>query len=174
METTEKKITEPKGKTVEPPKFIPTNELTEEHFANLKKVSATFLKQVSKKGFASYYFKAKIHPLLVISIQLKEDRFNQLRLRTNRQIFDHNGREIFEHNFFAPYRFVKGTTKDGREYLSVQFILGHQLTETHFFNDYAQKDVLEMLQKNNSLQIQWEVSPEAIDSAENLNFGSQE
>mgnify|MGYP000869355702 CR=1 FL=1 len=160
--------------------FIPTADLTENDFNLLPKVKVTLEKRINEKsGFTSYSLTVHLHTLMNPKIQLKEDRFNLIRLRTNRVVIDKLGNEILKHTFQAPYRFVTGKIKGtDREYKSVQIILGYQLTESHFFNDFNQAAALADLEKNVGvpgkenvcLKIDWQYAPEPIDSADNLVF----
>jgi hypothetical protein len=163
--------------------FIPTSELTEQDFNHLPKVKVTLEKKINlTSNFTTFSLTVHLHTMLNPKIQLKEDRFNLIRLRTDRVILDKLGNEVLKHTFWAPHRFVTGKIKNtDREYKSIQIILGYQLTESHFFNDFNQAACLADLEKNvgvpgkeaTSLKIDWQYAPDPIDSAENLVFKNE-
>jgi len=149
--------------------FVRVSELTEEMFKDLPRTRCTLKKSISKKGFTRCSLEIEIHKtFMVVSIQLSEIRFNFLRLKLGLDIFDRNGREIYEYSFMVPYRFVKGLNSNG-EYKSIEIILGQNLSEIYFFNNRNETGTLDILEGKNDLKIKWFERPDKIDVSETLN-----
>lgn len=157
-------------KTANDPKvFVKASELTEEQFRSLPKIKAILRKTKSKKGFTRCSLVIEIDKIhLVCSIQLSEARYNFLRLKLGREIFDKNNYEVYEFPFLVPYRFIKGTNSNG-EYKSIELIMGQHLYETYFFNDFNELGILEILEEQKILNIDWYTRPDKVDVTETLN-----
>lgn len=149
--------------------FIKVNELTEEMFKGLPRIKCTLKKTISKKGFTRCSLEIEVNKNFIKpSIQLSDVRFNYLRLELGLETFDRNGREVFEHSFLSPYRFVKGTNSNG-EYKSIEIIMGQHLSETYFFNNKNETGILDILESKQLLKINWLTRPDKIDVVETLN-----
>jgi hypothetical protein len=108
METTKNKTVESKKpnlpKKEQQKNFVKVRDLSEDQFKNLDRIKCTLKKTVSKKGFTRCSLDIVIDKTLFItSIQLPDVRFNYLRLKLNFDVFDRNGREIYDYTFMAPY-----------------------------------------------------------------------
>lgn len=150
-------------------KFVRASEFTEKMFKDLPRIKCTLKKVVSKKGFTRCSLEIVVHKTYIVpSIQLSEIRFNYLRLKLGLDTYDHNGREIYEYTFMAPYRFIKGNNTNG-VYKSIEIILGKELSEMYFFNDKNEIGTLDILEENDELKINWLHRPDKIDVAETIN-----
>ncbi|XFA98150.1 hypothetical protein ACAG96_04525 [Candidatus Izemoplasma sp. B36] len=166
MEQEKKTVT----KTANDPQlFVKASEMTEKQFKALPRLRATLQKTKSKKGFTRCVLIVEIERThLVISIQLSEARYNYLRLKLGREIFDKNNREIYDYPFLVPYRFIKGMNSNG-EYKSIELIMGRLMYETYFFNDFNELGILEILEENENLKIDWYVRPDKVDVTQTVN-----
>ncbi|MDC7244113.1 MAG: hypothetical protein PQJ44_09510 [Sphaerochaetaceae bacterium] len=149
--------------------FVKASDFTEKMFKDLPRIKCTLKKTVSKKGYTRCSLDIVIHKTYIVpSIQLSEIRFNYLRLKLGLDTYDHNGREIFDYTFMAPYRFVQGNNTNG-VYKSIEIILGKELSEMYFFNNRNEVGTLDILEENGELKINWLHRPDKIDVAETIN-----
>jgi len=178
LEKTPKSVSVPKNQNVslvnEKP-FVKLSDLTKEDFMTLPKRRIKLKKTVSKNGYTKCFLETIVDPILMtVSIEISEDRFNFLRLELGKEITDRMGREVLEYDFKAPFRFVKGKTTDGNEYMQLEIILGQYLYHNYFFADKDKRNVLDILESKRGLKIDWFDRPEAVDITETVNWQSAE
>jgi hypothetical protein len=149
--------------------FVKAADFTEKMFKDLPRIKCVLKKTISKKGFTRCSLEIVINKTYIVpSIQLSDIRYNFLRLKLGLDTFDHNGREIYEYVFMAPYRFVEGNNTNGT-YKSIELILGKELSEMYFFNNKNETGTIEMLEDRGLLDINWLKRPDKVDIAETIN-----
>ena len=154
---------------IAPNVFVKASDMSQNQFKNLSRVKALLKKTISKKGYKQCSLEIEIDKtFLSISVQISDARYNFLRLKLERDIFDSNKREIFEYPFLVPYRFIKGMNSNG-EYKSIELILGQFMSETYFFNDFNELGTLEILEEKKILDIDWVVRPDKVDVTATVN-----
>lgn len=149
--------------------FTDLKDLTADDVKNFQKIQATFKIALSKKGEERVSIQVKLHDEYLKQINiapgndyLSRDRFDFIRLSINLPQIDPYGKPLKEWHRMVPVRFVKGKSKEGNEYKFMQLVFKQYVYDTHFFNS-NQIRIMEMLESQGKLKIEWEESPELIE-----------
>lgn len=148
--------------------FIKLQDLTQEMFNELKVINVKLSHTTTRSGYPRDTIYFEIHEMLPISIQIKPTRFNVLRLRLGLPLKDKLGKPRNEYNLQARVRFVKGEN-EFREYRSVEIIFAQYVYEIYFINNFDELQILEMLEKNGEIKIDWLNRPDKISERETIN-----
>lgn len=163
-ETTKKDELIPEVKT-----FIDLRDLKAEDVKKFVKIPVAFKIAVNKKGEERVSIQIKLHDEYLKQINLapgddylSRERFDLIRLAIQLPEQDPYGKPLKEWHRLVPVRFVKGKSKEGNEYKFMQLVFKQYVYDNHFFNS-NQKRIIETLEAQGKLKIDWEETPELIE-----------
>lgn len=163
-ETTKKEELIPVVKT-----FIDLRDLKAEDVQKFVRIPVSFKIAVTKKGEERVSIQVKLHDEYLKQINvapgneyLSRERFDFIRLAINLPEQDPYKKPLKEWHRMVPVRFVKGKSKEGNEYKFMQLVFKQYVYDTHFFNS-NQIRIMEMLEAQGKLKIDWEETPEEIE-----------
>ena len=149
--------------------FIDLRDLKAEDVKKFPKVPVTFKIAISKKGEERVSIQVKLHDEYLKQINLapgneylSRERFDFIRLAIALPEMDPYGKPLKEWHRLVPVRFVKGKSKEGNEYKFMQLVFKQYVYDTHFFNS-NQIRIMELLESQGKLKIDWEETPEVIE-----------
>jgi len=148
--------------------FVKLQDITKEMFNDLQIINVKLSHTTTRSGYPRDTIYFEIHEMLPITIQIKTTRYNVLRMKLGLPLKDKLGKPRTEYNLQARVRFVKGENEI-REYKSVELIFAQFVYEIYFINDYNELQLLEMLEKNGELKIDWLTRPDKISESETIN-----
>lgn len=168
MNTQEKQTTKKDLLTEQKP-FIDLRDLKAEDVKKFPKVPVTFKIAISKKGEERVSIQVKLHDEYLKQINLapgneylSRERFDFIRLAIALPEMDPYGKPLKEWHRMVPVRFIKGKSKEGNEYKFMQLVFKQYVYDTHFFNS-NQIRIMELLESQGKLKIDWEETPEVIE-----------
>lgn len=168
MNTQEKQTTKKDLLTEQKP-FIDLRDLKAEDVKKFPKVPVTFKIAISKKGEERVSIQVKLHDEYLKQINLapgneylSRERFDFIRLAIALPEMDPYGKPLKEWHRMVPVRFIKGKSEEGNEYKFMQLVFKQYVYDTHFFNS-NQIRIMELLESQGKLKIDWEETPEVIE-----------
>lgn len=166
---TQEKLTTKKDLLTEQKPFIDLRDLKAEDVKKFPKVPVTFKIAISKKGEERVSIQVKLHDEYLKQINLapgneylSRERFDFIRLAISLPEMDPYGKPLKEWHRMVPVRFIKGKSKEGNEYKFMQLVFKQYVYDTHFFNS-NQIRIMDLLESQGKLKIDWEETPEVIE-----------